>query len=112
MIVILTSPTYHVQPLIEGIIADWRSGIPVATISARFHNSIAHLALQVCQFLREEEGLRTVALSGGVWQNRYLFTRTVYNLEADGFLVLRHHQVPVNDGCIALGQAMVAAYQV
>ena len=109
---LMSGSDLSVRPLLEGIIKDWQSGISPSIISARFHNSIAYLSLQVSQFLREKEGLKTVALSGGVWQNRYLFTRTVYNLEQDGFLVLRHHQVPVNDGCIALGQALVAAYQV
>ena len=98
-----------IHQLIEGIIRDWRSGRSNALISAKFHNTIARIALEICQSLRVKEGITTVALSGGVWQNRTLFARTVYNLEANGFLVLRHHQVPVNDGCIALGQAMVAA---
>jgi hydrogenase maturation protein HypF len=109
---LISGSDLSVRPLLEGIINDWESGVLLSIISARFHNSIAYLSLQVCQILHEKEGLKTVALSGGVWQNRYLFTRTVYNLEADGFLVLRHHQVPVNDGCVALGQALVAAYQV
>jgi len=98
-----------IHQLIEGIIRDWRSGRSNALISAKFHNTIARIALEICQSLRVKEGITTVALSGGVWQNRTLFARTVYNLEANGFLVLRHHQVPVNDGSIALGQAMVAA---
>jgi hydrogenase maturation protein HypF len=51
-----------------------------------------------------------IALSGGVWQNRYLFEHTLINLERSGFRVITHHQVPTNDGCIALGQAVVAAW--
>jgi hydrogenase maturation protein HypF len=49
-----------------------------------------------------------VVLSGGVWQNRYLFRHTVTALEAQGFEVLTHTRVPSNDGGISLGQLAVA----
>ncbi|MCX8024715.1 MAG: hypothetical protein N3A60_05895, partial [Thermanaerothrix sp.] len=45
----------------------------------------------------------------GVWQNQILLHRTLQGLQRAGFEVLIHHQVPTNDGGIALGQAMVAA---
>jgi hydrogenase maturation protein HypF len=99
-----------VRPMLEKVIQDWRSALNPARISAKFHNTIALASLEICKHLRERQGISTIALSGGVWQNRTLFTRTVYNLETNQFTVLRHHQVPVNDGCIALGQALVAAH--
>lgn len=106
----LTDDQLVVRPMLEEIIQDWRSAIPIPRISAKFHNTLALASLEICRKLREKRGISTIALSGGVWQNRTLFTRTVYNLEKHQFKVLRHHQVPVNDGCIALGQAMVAAH--
>jgi hydrogenase maturation protein HypF len=48
-------------------------------------------------------------LSGGVFQNRILFERVLSLLEAKGFTVLTHSQVPCNDGGLALGQAAIAA---
>jgi hydrogenase maturation protein HypF len=79
-----------------------------AAIAARFHNGMAEAILQGCQTVRELSGLTTVALSGGVFQNLLLLGRTVDRLERHGFRVLRHRQVPPNDGGISLGQAVVA----
>jgi len=43
-----------------------------------------------------------------VFQNVRLTERTVALLEEAGFTVLVHTLVPPNDGCISLGQAVVA----
>ncbi len=65
----------------------------------------------VCQGLRNQYGLSTVALSGGVWQNMTLLQQTVSRLQMLGFTILIHRQVPANDGGLALGQAIVTARQ-
>lgn len=64
---------------------------------------------EVCRQIRVETGLDTVVLSGGVWQNMILLTKTITELEKDGFKTLIHRQVPSNDGGLALGQAVIAA---
>ena len=97
------------QPVFEGLVRDWLSGTPVPVLSARFHNSVAHVALHLCQRVHTSQGIHTVALSGGVWQNMFLLQKTVNFLKGAGFEVLLHRQTPANDGCIALGQAAVAA---
>jgi hydrogenase maturation protein HypF len=98
-------------PLWAALLADWRAGTRTAVLAARFHNSIAQAALAMCRAVRSESGCQTAALSGGVWQNRFLLERSIALLEADGFEVLVHRKVPANDGCIALGQVLVAASQ-
>ena len=98
-------------PLWQALMADWRSGVVIPVLAARFHNSVVRLAIEMCQTIRQESGRSVVALSGGVWQNLFLLERTVPLLEKAGFHVLLHHHLPANDGCIALGQIMVAASQ-
>jgi hydrogenase maturation protein HypF len=94
---------------IESLVKDALAGVPVAVISARFHNGVAALVAGVCRRLREKTGLNEAALSGGVWQNITLLGRTLSLLEKDGFKVYIHQEVPTNDGGLALGQAVIAA---
>jgi hydrogenase maturation protein HypF len=95
-------------PLLEAVLADLHRGASPSAISARFHNGIAHMVLDVCSFIRSQYGLHQVALSGGVWQNITLFTKTTHLLNRAGFEVLAHQKVPANDGGLSLGQAVVA----
>ncbi len=98
-------------PLIMGILNDLNQQVPIATISARVHNSLAAMVADVCTNIRNKYGIDQVALSGGVWQNITLLDRTIRKLEDDHFKVYVHSQVPTNDGGLALGQAVVAAYR-
>ena len=91
--------------LIAAAVEDLAAGVPRELIAARFHNGVAALIEDGCVLLREQHGLNTVALSGGVFQNLLLLRRTVARLEDSGFTVLTHSRVPCNDGGISLGQA-------
>jgi hydrogenase maturation protein HypF len=64
---------------------------------------------QTCDRIRARSEVTAVALSGGVFQNAWLLEAAVTTLEARGFEVYSHRQVPPNDGGLALGQAAVAA---
>ena len=66
------------------------------------------MIVSACEKAREEIGINTVALSGGVYQNKLLLDYSVPMLEERGFHVLRHHLLPPNDGGISLGQAVAA----
>jgi hydrogenase maturation protein HypF len=98
-------------PVLRAVIEDLRAGVSQDTIAAKFHTGLAEMVRDVCISLREETGLQGVALSGGVFQNLTLLSRTVPLLEAAGFQVYTHRLVPPNDGGISLGQAMVASAQ-
>ncbi|MFZ4626535.1 MAG: carbamoyltransferase HypF, partial [Rhodoferax sp.] len=82
-------------------------------IAARFHKGLARVIVRMIEALSQPENGRpavnTVALSGGVFQNRILLEQVVMRLENSGFRVLTHRQVAANDGGLALGQAVVAA---
>ena len=84
-------------------------GVDIPLIAARFHNSLVRLLAAACETVREQTGLNTVALSGGVFQNALLLTRLKERLESRGFEVLIHRLTPPNDGSISLGQTVVAA---
>ena len=94
--------------MIRQIIDDIQNGRPPAAISAKFHNTIAAALLEMAKAARESTRLNTVALSGGVFCNRYLANRLIKLLKKAGFSVLFNRYVPSNDGGISLGQAAVA----
>ncbi|MFC6679493.1 hypothetical protein ACFQE7_26595 [Nonomuraea ferruginea] len=84
-------------------------GVDVGRVAARFHRGLAAVVVRAVCVVGERAGLRTVALSGGVFQNTVLLEAVVSGLEGERFEVLVHSRVPPGDGGIALGQAVVAA---
>jgi len=94
--------------IVKGVAGDCQQGLAREIISARFHNSIARLISVVCRRLRKAGGPGAAALSGGVFQNLNLLTKTRENLKKCGFAVYEHRLVPPNDGGVALGQAVIA----
>jgi hydrogenase maturation protein HypF len=96
--------------LIAAIVKDVRAGVPASRVSLQFHRTMAQIVREMCLSISEDTGIKVVALSGGVFQNRLLARLTVETLEADGFKVLTHRDVPCNDGGISLGQAVVANF--
>jgi len=95
--------------VIRGLVEDLLAGTAPGLIAARFHETLAEVITRVCGRIRERNGLGRVALSGGVFQNMRLLRLGAARLEEAGFEVFTHHQVPPNDGGLALGQAAVAA---
>ena len=86
-----------------------RAGEPAGLVAARFHTTIAEVTVALAA--QVDSPNRTVCLGGGVWQNRRLATETVAALAAAGFQAHLGERVPVNDGGISYGQAVVAAAQ-
>ncbi|GCF09974.1 carbamoyltransferase HypF [Dictyobacter arantiisoli] len=101
----------NVAPLIRAIVNDIQQGRTVPKIAYRFHCTIAELLAQACHEIRKQTGLSSVALSGGVFQNRLLLEQLITRLEAFSFQVYTNRRVPPNDGGLSLGQLAIAAAQ-
>ena len=102
-----TPAVIEFSAVVEAVVSDLLAGRQPSQVSAALHRWVADVTVAACHQIREVTGLSTVALSGGVFQNRLLVELLLPELEQSGFEVLRHRQVPPNDGGIALGQAAV-----
>ena len=97
--------------ILAALCEDGDQGKSVPLIAGRFHNTIAAILIEYARMARDHAGLTDVCLSGGCFQNAILLEKSVAGLEDSGFTVHRHRIVPPNDGCVALGQLVVAASQ-
>lgn len=95
-------------PAVRQIVQEVCSGADIAGIAGRFHATVAAGCASVAARVAEQHGLRTIVLSGGVFQNALLYELLAGELQRRAFTVLGHRQVPANDGGIALGQAVIA----
>ena len=100
--------TIRLGALFDAILNDINNGRSRPEIAYSFHDSLAASIAGLCENLSEKSGIRSVVLSGGVFQNRLLFRLLFKALQEKGLDVLTHKQVLSNDGGIALGQAMIA----
>ncbi len=98
-------------PTVAALVRESERGAPVGLLAARFHESAARMLADAAQLAAKRRGIKTVGLSGGCCANRRLLTRLVDLLESRGLRVLYHRRIPPGDGGLALGQALIAAWQ-
>ncbi len=84
------------------------NGENVADLAKYFHVQLAEIIAQACEIISFQTKIKTVALSGGCFQNSLLTSLTIEKLKLRGLKVLRHRLIPPNDGGICLGQALAA----
>ncbi|MCX8006693.1 MAG: carbamoyltransferase HypF [Coriobacteriia bacterium] len=96
------------EPLVRAVLDDLADGAGSSLVSMRFHRGLALAIVDACERARALTGLGTVAVSGGVFMNRILARLVLHELDARGFRVLTHIALPVNDGGVSFGQAVVA----
>jgi hydrogenase maturation protein HypF len=97
------------QEMIRQIVRDVREGEASSTISRKFHSTVVFAGVEMCVRIKQETGIETAALAGGVFQNRHVVRFFIEKLREQGFHVLIHRLVPTNDGGISLGQSAIAA---
>lgn len=105
----------YIEPLAmwQALLGDLILKTPLPVIAARFHKGLAIIIVKMIEKLSTyetgDDQVKTVALSGGVWQNKVLFEDVVRRLVEKEFNVLTHREFPTNDGGLSLGQAAIAA---
>ncbi len=97
------------QGLWQAVLDELKRGTDKALIAARIHHSLAAATAGLLEQLSRETGIGHIVLSGGVFQNRLLLEAVTRQLQLHGLTVLSPQRYPMNDGGLALGQAMVAA---
>lgn len=96
-----------IQPIIRSVVRAIQNGLPIETMSSRFHKTLIHIFQDIALEARIETGINCIVLSGGVFQNQVLVENLIPVLAKSGFQVYSHSSVPTNDGGIALGQVMI-----
>lgn len=97
------------ESILMGVLKDIENELAPSTISAKFHNSIGRATVELVCSIKERYGIKKIVLSGGVFENIYLMTYVVKELEKKDFEVYYNQQIPTNDSGISVGQLGVAA---
>lgn len=92
------------------LLKDILKGVSTEEISTRFHNTLIKAICTLSGIIKQETGINKIALSGGVFQNRYIIEETCDALMQNSFEVYFNKKVPCNDGGISLGQAYILNY--
>ena len=95
-------------PVLSALLNDVAGDIPMGVISSRFHHAVVECIVRVGKAAAERSGTRYVALGGGVFMNRLVLGAAVRRLREEGLTPLNHVRLPVNDGAVSFGQAVVA----
>lgn len=96
------------KALFEALLGGIEAGAPADRLALDFHVAVARSSARIASDICVHEGIDTVALSGGVFMNRLLLQLLTRKLKDTDLTVLIPQTVPVNDGCIAYGQAAIA----
>ena len=95
------------RPALRALVSDLLAGHPAHEISQRFHGTLVDAAAALVREASREGEPRTLALSGGCFQNRILVEGLIHTLGAERRILL-HARLPAGDGGLAVGQALAA----
>jgi hydrogenase maturation protein HypF len=103
-------PDMDFRPLLAAIVRDRVAGRPAAEIARAFQRGVAQGLGDSALGLSRESGVRTLVLSGGVFQNDLLLADIKSMLKSANLQIWTNSAVPPNDGGISLGQAALAVF--
>jgi hydrogenase maturation protein HypF len=95
------------RPLVRSAVVDLIDGVSPATVSARFHNTLSDVTIDLASAASQQRGGVPVVLTGGCFQNAMLAERIAGGLRSR-FETFLNQSIPPGDGGLALGQAVVA----
>lgn len=107
----LQNNTIKTGQMFRYLLADLENGAKIPLLAASFQQTVTEMFTAAAVSVREKTGIRQVVLSGGCFQNPYFLSSLSQRLHDEGLEVFRHRLVPTNDGGLALGQAVVAAWR-
>jgi hydrogenase maturation protein HypF len=93
--------------LISGLLEEAARSSP-AVAAGMFHNTMAGIVHESCLKVSRETGLKTVCVSGGVFQNRLLNERLDRLFAGSGLTLLRNRELSPTDLNVSAGQAVHA----
>lgn len=88
----------------KALLDDVKSGAETGQIVKNFHDAFVRAIINCAKLVDQLYQIKQVALSGGVFMNRYLIESAIKLLVDEGFSVALNKEVPPNDGGISLGQ--------
>lgn len=103
-----TATSISMKPLLLHILDGIVQGANPEQLAWDAHHAIVEITARTAVEISNSTGVRTAALSGGVFMNRLLLEGISAELEHAGLTVLTPRDLPCNDGGIAYGQAAVA----
>jgi len=95
------------REMVRALVEARRGGSDPRSLAAAFHHAIVHSAMEVVR----RQGNGRVALTGGVFCNRYLTEALLVQLDEAGIDGFVHGQLPPTDGNLAVGQLWIAAHR-
>ena len=94
----------------EALLDDLEAGVDKAIIARRFHEAVVRAILTAAETVRALYDINIVTLSGGVFMNRYLMERALYELQEAGFTIALNRELPPNDASVSYGQAVIGLH--
>jgi hydrogenase maturation protein HypF len=98
------------RPLLRAVAQERLAGGRPAEIARAFQRGVAEGLSTAARQLCSAHAVRTIVLSGGVFQNELLLEDLKSLLGEEPLEIWTNHAVPPNDGGISLGQAALAAF--